>query len=33
MAQHLQLFVEIVAGAVLKEAKHQQVCNALILEA
>lgn len=32
-AQHLQLFVEIRVGAVLEEAKHQQVCDALILEA
>lgn len=33
VAQHLQLFVEIRVGAVLEEAKHQQVCDVLILEA
>lgn len=32
MAQHLQFFVEIiVVGAVLEEAKHQQVCDAITL--
>lgn len=33
MAQHLQLFVEMTFGAVLEEAKDQQVCDVLILEA
>lgn len=33
VAQRLQLLVEIGAAAVLEEAKHQQVCDVLLLKA